>query len=282
MVVADSTAARCAADAMEQKRKPDTRFGLGRDHTFGFDDPAADRLLEMDDNHFWLRPRRRLVLKLLRRLKHADGARTGSILEIGCGSGALLPELGGLGDNVVALDFHIKLLKQARRRFPQALIIEGNAEQLPLVEDRFGIILALDVIEHTDPILSLKEARRVAREGAFLLLSVPASPALWSKFDVRAGHRKRYTRADLVSELALAGWRPIGTTHYQFILYPVVWMLRSLLPVSAEQIRPSRLLNRMLAAANELEVSLLSRMSLPFGSSLICWATTVPGSRRAA
>src|SRR5215204_4875678 len=59
----------------------------------------------------------------------------------------------------------------------------------------------------------------------------------------------------LEAELALAGWRPIGTTHYQFILYPVVWMLRSLLPVSAEQIRPSRLLNRMLAAANELEVS---------------------------
>jgi SAM-dependent methyltransferase len=261
---------------MGQGRKPDTRSASARGHTFGFDAPAADRLLGMDDDHFWLGPRRRLVLKLLRRLTHADSRRTGSVLEIGCGSGALLPELGGLGDTIVALDFHIKLLKQARRRFPQALVIQGNAEQLPLVDARFDIILALDVIEHMDPILSLKEARRVAREGALLLLSVPASPALWSKFDVRAGHRKRYTRKDLEAELALAGWRPIGATHYQFILYPVVWTLRSLLPVCAEQIRPSRLLNRMLAAANELEVSLLSRMPLPFGSSLICWATTVP------
>jgi SAM-dependent methyltransferase len=262
---------------MGRGRSPETRSAPARDYTFGYDVAAADRLSEMDDNHFWLGPRRRLVLKLLRRLTQADGRGIDSVLEIGCGAGALLPELGGLGNAVVALDFHMKLLKQARRHFPQALIIQGNAEHLPMVEARFDVILALDVIEHIDPILSLREARRVAREGALLLLSVPASPALWSKFDVRAGHRKRYTRTDLEAELALAGWRPIGATHYQFLLYPIVRMLRSLSPVCAEQIKPPRLLNRMLAVANELEVSLLSRVPLPFGSSLICWATTVPG-----
>jgi SAM-dependent methyltransferase len=63
--------------------------------------------------------------------------------------------------------------------------------------DRFDLVLLLDVLEHVDDDAAF--LREVVAEnlgdGGHALVSVPAWPRLFSRHDVRLGHRRRYTPA---------------------------------------------------------------------------------------
>ena len=74
------------------------------------------------------------------------------------------------------------------------------------------------------------------------------------------------------TELQAAGLRVVGYTHYQFLLFPLVWLSRRLGSKqgrSSLEARPSLPLGRFLGMVNAFEVAMLSKFSLPFGSSLI-------------
>ena len=60
----------------------------------------------------------------------------------------------------------------------------------------------------------------------------------------------------------------------QFLLFPAMVLSRRLLGSRGATLerRPPRLLSRALARVNEVEVRLLGRRQLPFGSSLVAWA----------
>lgn len=176
--------------------------------------------------------------------------------------------------SVAAVDGHVKLLRQALAASSRTMLIQADVVRpLPGLPPS-DLIIALDVLEHVDEDVFLRTIRSAARDDAVLLLSVPAFPFLWSAMDVRAGHRARYTLKTLSTVLARTGWRPLGFTHYQFLLFPVVCasrMIASFLPQEFEQ-RPGLLANMIFGTVNRLEVALLSGISLPFGSSLLLWA----------
>ncbi|HSJ97524.1 MAG TPA: class I SAM-dependent methyltransferase, partial [Myxococcota bacterium] len=111
--------------------------------------------------------------------------------------------------------------------------------------------------------------------GGHLLLSVPAFPSLWSPLDEAAGHRCRYRRAALERELRAGGWELRHATHYQALLFPLVWLARRLPSRAAVPLerRPPRWLGRALGAVDEVEVRLWANRRLPFGSSLIAVAS---------
>ena len=66
-------------------------------------------------------------------------------------------------------------------------------------DERFDLIVMLDVLEHTaDDRAALREATSsLLKPGGWLLLSVPAWPALFSRHDETLGHHRRYTPARL-------------------------------------------------------------------------------------
>lgn len=120
----------------------------------------------------------------------------------------------------------------------------------------------------------LQEARRLVHDNALLIISVPAFPSLWSEMDVLAGHRCRYRWQPLKTKMIQNGWIPEGHTHYQCLLFPLVWVSRRVgrfLSYGLER-RPPRKINRLLGAINRFEVSIFDGISLPFGSSLVVWA----------
>jgi SAM-dependent methyltransferase len=83
----------------------------------------------------------------------------------------------------------------------------GTASALPLPDRHFGLLCALDVVEHVeDDGAALAELARVARPGAILLLSVPLHRSAWSAFDEIVGHGRRYDPAQLVAALAEHGF----------------------------------------------------------------------------
>ncbi len=236
----------------------------------GFGADRARHLLELEHDHFWFPPRREL---LGRRLERLLASPVELAVELGCGAGGLLPLLARHARTVVGVEGHELLARRAAARGAGAVVV-GDVFRVPLAGGCAGLIVAADVLEHVAPGPFLAEARRLAAPGARLLVTVPASPLLWSGADEAAGHRCRYTRRRLEEELAAAGWRPLGATHYQMALAPLLLLRRALGWRRAEPLerRPPPLAARLLGAVNRAEVRLLGGVSLPWGSSLVAWA----------
>jgi SAM-dependent methyltransferase len=240
----------------------------------GFAASRRDHLWQLEQGHFWFASRDRLAGRLLRRLRRRTDA---ALIELGCGTGRLLASLDLEGLEVLGVEGYAESLERAAARGVTATLLQADVGALPVADAQFDLVLAFDVLEHVPSERFLREARRVARAGGRLLLSVPASPRLWSAHDAQAGHRCRYTVRQLRRELRDAGWIPSRHTHYQFILYPAVWASRMRATgVNALERRPPRWLDRLLSAINRLEVAALSGVTLPWGSSLFMSAEKGP------
>jgi SAM-dependent methyltransferase len=158
--------------------------------------------LEVDDHHWWYRGRRRIIRAELDQLPLPAHAR---VLDAGCGSGRTLEELTDYGE-VAGIELSPDAAELARGRGLGEIVV-GRLEQLPWEPDHFDLITCLDVIEHTpDDRLTLAELRRVCRPGGFLLVTVPAYQALWSRHDEANHHYRRYSRQALTGAASTAGW----------------------------------------------------------------------------
>lgn len=235
----------------------------------GFDRAAAGRLQAME-GHFWTRGRRRLVDRLLCRFEGSAG----QAVELGCGTGGMLPILERRFAEVTAIDAYASLLEKAESNSARAALFQADVTRTTLPGDMSDFVMALDVIEHVDPDALLTEAHRISVPGGWLLLSAPAAPSLWSRMDESAGHRCRYTRASLTEELIRNGWIPLGFTHYQCLLFPLVWLSHVLGKRGDHgfERHPKAWLDRLLGGINYLEIAFFGMLSLPFGSSLFMWA----------
>jgi ubiquinone/menaquinone biosynthesis C-methylase UbiE len=99
------------------------------------------------------------------------------ILEIGYGSGILMPTLSQIGREVygVDLDSDPNLIgKQLKRLDCYPKLSRGVADRL-LFDDRFfDLVVAISVLEHINEIESfLQEIARVIQPGGFLLVGMP-------------------------------------------------------------------------------------------------------------
>ncbi len=231
--------------------------------------------LAVEEDHWWYRGRRRIIAAEIDRLALPPGAR---ILDAGCGSGRMLVELARYGSVAgVELDSEAVAIARARDHFD---VRAARVEELPFADATFDLITCLDVIEHTpDDRLTLAELRRVCRPGGWLLVTVPAYPALWSRHDEQNHHYRRYTRAMLRSASLAAGWQPVRATSFNsLLLAPAAavrlgqrWLLAPSRRAQGTDLElgPSwrgGLLERLLAA----EAAWLRRgRSLPFGLSLL-------------
>ena len=140
---------------------------------------------------------------------HPRARDAASVLEIGCGLGAMGARLAR--HDYVGVEPDEVSRTVARSRLPRVVA------SLDEVEDgrEFDLVCAFEVLEHlSDDHAQLRGwARRVAPGGA-LLLSVPADPARWGAWDVLAGHRRRYAPDALAAMLADAGLADIEVLAY--------------------------------------------------------------------
>jgi ubiquinone/menaquinone biosynthesis C-methylase UbiE len=104
----------------------------------------------------------------------------GPLLDVGCGTGRTLALLHGRTP-VVGLDPCREALVTARRRAPQAWLVQARAEHLPFVDESFGVVLSgLVFCSVDDPQAGLAEIRRVLRRGGSLrMLEHVRSTSRW-------------------------------------------------------------------------------------------------------
>ena len=104
------------------------------------------------------------------------GVRPGQrVLDVGCGPGALIPELVRRvgAANVAAVDPSEPFIGAAAERHPGVTVQLAAAEDLPYADDTFDAALAQLVVHFmSDPVAGLREMARVTRRAGVVAASV--------------------------------------------------------------------------------------------------------------
>lgn len=91
------------------------------------------------------------------------GIAASSLLDVGTGSGLFAEAFSKRGLEVAGVDDAPEMLDLARAHVPGGDFKRGRAEALPYGDASFDLVFLGLVLHETDPILALREARRVAR-----------------------------------------------------------------------------------------------------------------------
>ncbi|MGA2600865.1 MAG: glycosyltransferase [Bryobacteraceae bacterium] len=125
-----------------------------------------------------------------------------SVLEVGCGPGALWTHLNGGKTRCYGVDLDDRMISAAHRLFPDVGSIRADGAALPLASDGMDVVVLRHVLEHLDPRIAsraLAEAFRVAAQAVVV--------------DFCRGYpANAQARRDLVGEAffanrCLCGWR---------------------------------------------------------------------------
>lgn len=103
-------------------------------------------------------------LRLLERALAAWPRRDAALLDVNCGSGALLPFLWAYGFEVDGVEADASARARAQKRCPTATVMAGGDDALPVEDDAYDWVL-LHLREPRRLAAALAEARRVARRG---------------------------------------------------------------------------------------------------------------------
>jgi SAM-dependent methyltransferase len=95
------------------------------------------------------------------------------VLDIGCGVGTFLGLVSDRRAEAFGLDASEELLEVARRRLPNADLRVGEMEALPYEDDGFDLVTGFNSFFFaTDMVAALREAGRVAKPGAAVVIQV--------------------------------------------------------------------------------------------------------------
>jgi SAM-dependent methyltransferase len=221
-------------------------------------------------SHFWIRWRFG-VLKKMHHLLPGAGA---SILEVGCGNGIVLRQLTEDFEYVAdGCDLNSHILEG---------IDAGNGRLLyydildldPELTGRYEAVFLMDVIEHVEEDLSfLRAACAHVKKNGLVVINVPASPVLFSRYDIACGHKRRYTKRSLRKLMLAAGLELLVVNYWGGLLFPLLLLRRLVLMFSNPDTAfrqgfdpPGRFSHWILQQCRRAELAL--PFSPPFGTSL--------------
>ncbi len=239
-----------------------------------------DEFYRLEMSHWWFVGRNAILMRLLHR--HSSGE-SPAILDVGCGTGAIVQQLARLGP-VIGLDPCAEALAYCRTRVaPRSGLVAGTMSRLPFSDASFEIVTAFDVLEHDpDPQACVREIRRVLKPGGLFFSSVPAYRFMWGDHDVVNHHLRRYARSELRDLVTDAGFEIVRLTHLNSLLFPIAVVFRQLKNLVGRLLRlaprsdfvgdGSPLVNSLLRRVFEAEGPLLERIDLPFGLTIACIA----------
>ena len=223
---------------------------------------------ELYRRHWWWRAREQILLRTLSALDLPPASR---ILDVGCGDALTFPVLERFG-SVEGIETDQRLLDPDN---PRRSRVHTDPLGHPRYSRRqFDLVTALDVLEHLeDDRAGLRQMLRLLKPGGRLLLTVPASMALWDQHDEINQHFRRYSAATL-RQLLPADVEVMQLRYLFQGLYPLKWMvarINRLRPNNqlAQHNIPRPWVSNMITAWCSLEDRLLSPLRFPFGTSLL-------------
>ncbi len=203
-----------------------------------------------------------------------------NVLEVGAGHGTFTEMLSARGYHVVATDVSGRCAGILRDRFAadeRVTVVPGGAEAVAGMPLHDAAVL-INVLEHIpDDDAVLRQLGAALKPGGRLILWVPAYQALYSDFDRKIGHYRRYTKTALRDQLIRAGY-DVPEIRYHNTVGALAWLV------------VARLLHRdptggaPVKVYDSLFVPVLKRLEgtwgAPFGQSVFAVATWPGGSER--
>ena len=241
-----------------------------------------EAMFHAEEAHWWYRALHQLIFQTLK-LELPDWP-TKKILDAGCGTGAILERLGSPHQNV-GVDLAPEAISFCRQRGLNNAQ-QGDIVALQFPDNSFDVVICSSVIYHrwvTDVGAVLRELRRVLRPNGILLLNVPAFRFLHSAHDEAVMTARRFRKKELRLLLRDNGYAIERLTYWTTLLFPLAVMARTLglsrmgRDFPAERNRRSST-NQLFWAITSIELSLLRKISLPFGVALFAVAKKQPMS----
>lgn len=197
------------------------------DSSSNYDPGHFEVLYQLEINHPWFHWRNRIIVAAIRRW--FPNLAAGSLLEVGCGTGAVLHGLAAAFPDMTLCGSEMSwqgLQFAARRHGGRVSLMQLDACRMPFREE-FDLVGAFDVLEHIDDdATALANLGAAVRPGGGILLTVPQHPRLWSAADEAAMHRRRYGRAELSALARRTGLEVLESTSFMSLLLPIMWLAR--------------------------------------------------------
>jgi ubiquinone/menaquinone biosynthesis C-methylase UbiE len=150
---------------------------------------------------------------------------TDSVLDVGCGTGALLHQLADSYPRAhpAGIDPSSEMLALARHRLPPGIELkEGWAESIPFPDGAFDMVVSCNVLHYIrEPVVALRDMLRVLRPKGNLLITDWSDDYLacricdWYLRLFNAAHFRTYRARELTELLHTAGATDIRTECYK-------------------------------------------------------------------
>jgi 2-polyprenyl-3-methyl-5-hydroxy-6-metoxy-1,4-benzoquinol methylase len=229
----------------------------------------GDRYRDLFEKHWWWRARTEYVIETLRRYRPATGWK--AILDIGCGDGLFFDRLQEFGE-IEGIEPDAELVNPKNPYRDQIHICPFDENFVPAKS--YSLILMLDVLEHLErPVVVLKHALQLLEPEGFFVATVPAFRMLWTNHDVINHHFTRYTKQtfrEVAKSAGLTIQEERYLYHWTFPMKLGVRLVEGVLRLKPKPpVAEDGWINEILFRISRLEQKLLTRLSMPFGSSLM-------------
>lgn len=228
------------------------------------------QLVDLEDTYWWHVAKRELASRLLAKYSPAPGR----LVEGGIGSGRNLVAFQNAGYDVTGLDLMPESVEHVRSRGILDCRVHDLQQPWPMDNGSVNAIVLLDVLEHIEhPIQTLRHMHNALAPGGVVVLTVPACPWLYSRWDEQLGHFRRYTAREFRRQAAAADFRVDWLNHWNSFTLPAAVALRSWEKVFPKREHPdfpevSSVTNSALLKAAAAERWCMSKLPVPAGLSL--------------
>jgi len=232
-------------------------------------------LHKLESTYWWHVGKNEIINRLIKKYIFPNNTR-GKILDLGCGTGSLISQLQQYGE-VTGVDSSPEAIRYCRSHGINNLLL-AKIETVRLPQNSFDLVTAFDLFEHVrfDEKM-MKKVYTLLKPGGYVLLSVPAHKFLWSEHDEALSHVRRYSKKELREKVLRSGFYITRLTYSIFFFFLPIYLFRtfqtlfikSSYPKTSYILLPDRI-NAFLIRLLIVEASLIGKINLPMGVSLVC------------
>ena len=232
-----------------------------------------DKMYQQENFFWWYKVLHEIVKSFVK--KKTQG-RQQKIFDAGCGTGRMAELLQNEGE-ISGMDFSKEAVAYSKERGLER-ISQGDINTWEFKENYYDFIISLDVLCH-ESIFNEKEIYKRMnnglKQGAFLILNLPAFNYLKRDHDICVQTKKRFRKVAVIKDLNETGFEVKKATYRMPILYFIILLQKAKRKIIKPKKTNSDLnsvpnwINKTFYTLGKIENYYLTRIgSIPFGSSL--------------
>lgn len=233
---------------------------------------AYKELIATQNTHWWYCGKKAIVNHFFDKYNKRNNPK---ILDLGCGTGALLETLKHKG-NVCGVEYEKSAVDYCNEHFGHNVKLGYLPDNVPFENENFDVIVSCDVLEHVeDDVSSIKTIYNLLTNDGVAILTVPALKCLWSYNDEFVQHKRRYNKKDFIHKVENSGFKVEYCTYYNSLLFPPIYLVRKFKNIfnikspDLSETPNDGIINAILKKIFLFEISLLKKIHLPIGVSLL-------------